>query len=148
MFFVIPIIVSLEPASGTVLQIVHFYIGDGHGDLTTIAVQGVEQPWFSRRRTVGRASIVPGDRRAEGIGDRVLLVPEVQPRCRLKATRVVSPGEQVSVLAQRAAGRYEGAYSCQGIGRIKTQDVKAADSALAMRINDYACYVWPGQQPA
>jgi len=43
LFFVVPIVVSLEPASGTVLQIVHFYIGDGDGDLLAIAVQGVEQ---------------------------------------------------------------------------------------------------------
>src|SRR5215469_1910830 len=101
---------------------------------------------------------MPGVRRAEGIGDRVLLVPEVQPPRGLEPARavspgeqaasVVAPGEQVSVLAQRAAGRYERAHSCPRSGRIKTQDVKTADSALAMRIDDYACHIGPGQQPA
>ena len=90
---------SLEPASGTFLEIVHFYIGDGDWDLLAIVVQSVEQPQLSRRRAIGCACVMPAVRRAEGIGDRVLLVPEVQPRCGLEAARVVSPGEQVSVLA-------------------------------------------------
>jgi hypothetical protein len=44
LFFVVPVIVSLEPASGTFLEIVHFYIGDGERDLITIVIESVEQP--------------------------------------------------------------------------------------------------------